>query len=169
MADGVKGAQKFFWTLVDNWKKNKDADLHLSSVDGNLMVKYSMNLGVWVSPTTKHTTKPPSDSATRSHQSHQGPRKGVGPSRQRRRERRAADRAAASAEPVKATSEEVATESTDKSETTVNITEEVGINVDKEVAVDSSKNVSKETFVEAKKGAHLHKPRCGQAILTHVA
>ena len=91
---------------MDNWKKNTDAELNLSSTNGHLMVKYSVNLGVWVPP----TQKPPSDKASRGHQ---GPRKGVGPSRQRRRERRAADRAAGSSEPVKATSEEVATESTD--------------------------------------------------------
>ena len=54
---------------MDTWKKNKDADLHLNSVDGDLMVKYSMKLGVWVPPTTNPTTKSPSDSATRSHQS----------------------------------------------------------------------------------------------------
>ena len=106
MAEGVRGAHKFFWNLVDNWKKNTDAELNLSSTNGHLMVKYSVNLGVWVPP----TQKPPSDKASRGHQ---GPRKGVGPSRQRRRERRAADRAAGSSEPVKATPEEVATESTD--------------------------------------------------------
>ena len=157
MAEGVKGAQKFFWTLVDNWKKNKDADLHLSSVNGNLMVKYSVNLGVWVPP----TTKPPGDSATRGHQ---GPRKGVGPSRQRRRERRAADRAAAALEPVvEVTSEEVATETTNK--TTVNITEKVAEHVEKDVAFDSSKNVSKEMIFEANKVRTC--TRCGQATKGH--
>ena len=69
-------------------------------------MKYFMNLGVWVPPTTKPTTKPPSDSFIRSHQ---GPRKGVGPSRQRRRKRRAAITAAAAPEPVvEVTTEEVA-------------------------------------------------------------
>ena len=102
MAEGAKGALKFFWTLVDNWKKNKDAELNLSSVNGHLMVKYSMNLGVWVPP----TSKPSSDSASRDHL---GPRKGVGPCRQRRRERKAADRAAtASGQVARVASEEVA-------------------------------------------------------------
>ena len=73
MAEGVKGAHKFFWNLVDNWKKNTDAELSLSSTNGHLMVKYSVNLGVRVPP----TPKPPSDNAIRGHQ---GPRNRVGPS-----------------------------------------------------------------------------------------
>ena len=63
MAEGVKGALKFFWTLVDNWKENKYAELNLRSVNGFLMVKYSVNLGVWAPP----TSKPSSDSASRDH------------------------------------------------------------------------------------------------------
>ena len=139
MSEGTKGALKFFWTLVDTWKKNKDADLHLSSVEGNLMVKYSIKLCVWVPPTTNPTTKPPSDSATRSHQGHM---RGVGPSKQRRRERRAADRAAAAPEQVvEVTTEEVAAKSTDQTETTLNITEEVAEHIDEEIVLDSSQNV----------------------------
>ena len=72
MAEGAKGALKFFWTLVDNWKENKYAELNLRSVNGFLMVKYSVNLGVWVPP----TFKPSCDSASRDHL---GPRKGVDP------------------------------------------------------------------------------------------
>ena len=68
----------------------------MRSENGRLSVNYSMDLGVWVPPTPRL----PSDSASRGHL---GPRKGAGPSRQRRRERRAADRAA-----VAEASEEVA-------------------------------------------------------------
>ena len=50
MAEGVKGALKFFWTLVDNWKENKDGELNLISVNGLLMVKYLVNIGVLVPP-----------------------------------------------------------------------------------------------------------------------
>ena len=103
MADSVKGALKSFWTLVNNWKEGKNAQLRLSSENGHLSVNYSMDLGVWVPP----TPRPPGDIASRGHP---GPRKGAGPSRQRRRERRAAERAAE----VEA-SEEVAVTETEES------------------------------------------------------
>ena len=91
MADGVGEALNSFWTLVNNWKKGKSADLPFHSENGRLTVKYSMDLGVWVPPSRAPTPRPPSDSACRGHQ---GSRKGASPSRQRRRERRAAARAA---------------------------------------------------------------------------
>ena len=103
MADPVKGVLKSFWTLVNNWKQGKDGQLKLSSENGYLSVNYSIDLGFWVPP----TPRPPSDSASRGRQ---GPRKGAGPSRQRRRERRAADRAA-----VVEASEEVAEAETEDS------------------------------------------------------
>ena len=87
MAAGVGGGLKFFWTLVNNWKKTENAELRLSSENGHLLVKYSVDMGVWVSP----APRPSSETASRGHQ---GPRKGAGPSQQRRRERRAAERAA---------------------------------------------------------------------------
>ena len=99
MAAGVGGALKLFWNLVNNWEEKKNAELKLSSENGHLLVKYSVDLGVWVPPAPKPPAsrppapQPPSDSANRGHQ---GPRKGASPSRQRRRERRAAERAAAS-------------------------------------------------------------------------
>ena len=159
MAEGVKGALKFFWTLVDNWKKNKDAELNLSSVNGHLMVKYSMNLGVWVLPTSKSS----SDSASRGHL---GPRKGVGPSRQRRRERRAAERlATASGQVVRNASEEVAIDLCDKTKTTPQITEEVAENVHKKVAEDVIKDVSTKLVLEANKVRTCK--RCGQPTKGH--
>ena len=96
MAGPVKGALKTFWALVNNWKEGKNGQLRLSSENGCLSVNYSMDLGVWVPP----TPRPPSDSASRGHL---GPGKWAGPSRQRRREKRAADKAA-----VAEASEEVA-------------------------------------------------------------
>ena len=104
MAAGVGGAKKFFWTLVNNWKKNKNAELTLKSENGHMFVNYSGDLGVWVPP----APKPPSDPASSKHQV-QGPRKEIGPSRQRRRERRAAERATVTEE---ATSENVCVEDT---------------------------------------------------------
>ena len=77
---------------MNNWKQGKDGQLKLSSENGHLSVNYSIDLGVWVPPTPRS----PSDSASRGHH---GPRKGAGPSRQRRRERSAAERAAASEAP----------------------------------------------------------------------
>ena len=86
MAGGVGGALKSFWNLVNNWENHQNAELRLNCEDGHLLVNYSCDLGVWVTP----TPQPPSPSVSMGPQ---GPRKGAGPSRQRRREKRAAERA----------------------------------------------------------------------------
>ena len=82
--------------------KNENAELTLKSEKGHMLVNYYGDLGVWVPP----APQPPSDPTSSKHQV-QGPRKGIGPSRQRRRERRAAERATATEE---ATSENVSVE-----------------------------------------------------------
>ena len=80
---GVGGALKYFWNLVNNWGKNQNAELKLICEDGNLLVNYSCDLGVWGPP----TPQPPSNSARMGHQ-------GPNPSQQRRRWKRPAERAA---------------------------------------------------------------------------
>ena len=115
--------------------------------------------GVWVPP----TSQPSIDSASRDHL---GPRKGVGPCRQRRRERRAADRAAtASGQVARAASEEVVADLSDKTETTTIISEKVAENVPKEVAEDVSKEISKEIVLEANKVRTCKS--CGQPTKGH--
>ena len=121
MAAGVGGAKKFFWTLVNNWKQNKNAELTLNSENGHLLVKYSGDLGVWVPP----APPPPSDPASSGHQ---GPRKGAGPCRQRRRERRAAKRAAATVTEY-ATSAKVVSKSVEDTTEKVDDTIKKGNNV----------------------------------------
>ena len=101
MADGVKVAITSFWTLVNNWKSEKNSELLLKSENGRLSVSFSADLGVWVAPSHPTRKSPPSDV----RRGHQGPGRGVGPSRQRRRERRAAARAAEAT--LSDTSEEV--------------------------------------------------------------
>ena len=93
MAAGLAVALNSFWTLVNNWKIRSDSELTLKSENGCLSGKLSAELGVWMppSPPPKKVT---SGDASRGHQ---GFRKGAGPSRQRRRDRRAAERAAKSA------------------------------------------------------------------------
>ena len=103
MAEGVGGALKYFWTLVNNWENKINAELKLNCENGRLLVNYSVDLGVWVPP----TPRPGCDSASSGHK---GPRKGVGPSRQRRRERRAAEKAAATG-PEDVSTEQVAAKS----------------------------------------------------------
>ena len=84
---GVGGALKSFWNLVNNWENNQNAELKLNCEDGHLLVNYSCDLGVWGPPT-------PQSSSNSASMGHQGPRKGAGPSRQRRMEKRAAEKAA---------------------------------------------------------------------------
>ena len=145
MAAGVGGATKLFWNLVNNWKEKKNAELKLSSEDGHLLVKYSVDLGVWVPPAPKPPAsrspapKLPSDSANRDHQ---GPRKGASPSRQRRRERRAAARAAASVI-ENGTSEKVVAKSSDSVEELIeDITDDVATESAEEVDVAANEKVT---------------------------
>ena len=107
MAEGVGGALKYFWTLVNNWENKMNAELKLNCENGRLLVNYCVDLGVWV----PSTPRPRCDSASSGHK---GPRKGVGTSRQHRRERRAAEKAAATV-PEDATTEEIAAKSVEKS------------------------------------------------------
>ena len=51
MAEGVGGALKSFWALVNNWEHKKDSELRLKCENGYLLVNYSVDLGVWVPPT----------------------------------------------------------------------------------------------------------------------
>ena len=101
MAAGVKVALTSFWTLVNNWKKERNSELMLKSENGRLSVTFSAELGVWEPPSPPPRKFSPSDGS----RDHQGPRKGAGPSRQRRREKRAAARAAKAS--LSDTSEEV--------------------------------------------------------------
>ena len=72
MAEGVGGALKYFWTLVNNWENQINAELKLNCENGRLLVNYSVDLGVWVPP----SPSPLSDTAKVGHQ---GPRKGSAP------------------------------------------------------------------------------------------
>ena len=145
MAADVGGAIKLFWNLVNNWKEKKNAELKLSSENGHLLVKYSVDLGVWVPPAPKPPAsrspapKFPSYSANRDHQ---GPRKGASPSRQRRRERRAAARAAASVI-ENGTPEKVVAKSSDSVEELIeDITDDVATESAEEVDVAANEKVT---------------------------
>ena len=139
MAADVGGAKKLFWTLVNNWKKDKNAELTLKSEKGHMFVNYSGDLGVWVPP----APRPPSDPVSKGHQV-QGPRKGIGPSRQRRRERRAAERAAATVTEEATSEKGVSNSVKDTTEKVDNATEK-GNNVVTE-KVTSVKATGKGTF-----------------------
>ena len=90
MAAGVRGAQKYFWALVKNWKLGRNSELHLCSDEGRLKVNFSLDLDVWDPP------RLPDPLSTHASSGHQGTRSS-GPSRMRRREKRAAARAATAA------------------------------------------------------------------------
>ena len=77
----VKEAKRSFWTLVNMWKAKKSASLTLKSVNGDLKVSFSVNLG-------QHDDTQPT------HQKTQLPlKRGTSSSKQRRnrKQRRAAD------------------------------------------------------------------------------
>ena len=77
----VKEAKRSFWTLVNMWKAKKSASLTLKSVNGDLKVPFSVNLG-------QHDDTQPT------HQKTQLPlKRGTSSSKQRRnrKQRRAAD------------------------------------------------------------------------------
>ena len=74
----VKEAKRSFWTLVNMWKAKKSASLTLKSVNGDLKVSFSVNLG-------QHDDTQPTHQKT--------PRRGTSSRKQRRnrKQRRAAD------------------------------------------------------------------------------
>ena len=75
----VKEAKRSFWTLVNMWKAKKSASLTLKSVNGDLKVSFSVNLG-------QHDDTQPT------HQKTQLPlKRGASSSKQRRKQKRAAD------------------------------------------------------------------------------
>ena len=86
----VRGAQKYFWTLVKNWKLGRNSELHLCSDEGRLKVSFSADLGVW------DPLRLPDPLSPHASRGHQGTRS-AGPSRMRRREKRAAAKAATAA------------------------------------------------------------------------
>ena len=76
---GVTEAKRSFWALVNQWKAKKSATLTLKSVNGDLRVSFSVSLG-------QH------DDSELTHQKTRHPlKRGASPSKQRRRQRRAAD------------------------------------------------------------------------------
>ena len=81
----VGEAHKYFWALVKNWKLGNNTELRLCSENGRLKVNFSADLGVWNLP---QVPDPPSTDTSRGHQG----TRSAGPSRIRRRERRAAAR-----------------------------------------------------------------------------
>ena len=80
----MTAAQKLYETLLDQWKSGKTADLKLHCEHGRLKVTLNADLGPWVQP----------DCPWSPVFGHGGLHK-VSPGRLRRRERRAAERAAA--------------------------------------------------------------------------
>ena len=86
MAFGKRGAINAFCNLLRNWKSGETGQLQLTCENQHLKLNYSLDLGECTSPACYPWV---------CRQGPPGPRRGVGPCRQRRRERRAAARAAA--------------------------------------------------------------------------
>ena len=107
---GVQEALNCFWTVVNQWKSGHSVELRLYSENGQLKVNLSANLGQWRGPTVN--TENESDAGSRGYQ---GLWK-ASPSRQRRRDKRSAERAAVAASAVKATSEKKVTAKKDANE-----------------------------------------------------
>ena len=74
---GVTEAKRSFWALVNQWKAKKSATLTLKSVNGDLTVAFSVNLG-------QHNEKEPTKTC-------HPLKRGASSSKQRRKQRRAAD------------------------------------------------------------------------------
>ena len=72
---GVTEAKRSFWALVNQWKAKKSATLTLKSVNGDLRVSVSVSLG-------QHDDSEPT---------HHPLKRGASSSKQRRKQRRAAD------------------------------------------------------------------------------
>ena len=72
---GVTEAKRSFWALVNQWKAKKSATLTLKSVNGDLRVSFSVSLG-------QHDDSEPT---------HHPVKRGASSSKQRRKQRRAAD------------------------------------------------------------------------------
>ena len=75
----VAEAKRSFWALVNQWKAKKSATLSLKSVNGDLRVAFSVNLG-------QHDDKEPTNQKTR-----RPLQRGASSSKQRRKQHRAAD------------------------------------------------------------------------------
>ena len=73
----VAEAKRSFWALVNQWKAKKSATLTLKSVNGDLTVAFSVNLG-------QHNEKEPTKTCPPL-------KRGASSSKQRRKQRRAAD------------------------------------------------------------------------------
>ena len=76
---GVTEAKRSFWALVNQWKAKKSATLTLKSVNGDLRVSFSVSLG-------QHDDSEPTHQKTR-----RPLKRGASSSKQRRKQRRAAD------------------------------------------------------------------------------
>ena len=158
MAAGVGVALNSFWILVNNWKTGSNSELTLKSENGRLSVKLSADLGVWTPPDLPPKTVNSNDAS----RGHQGPRKGAGPSRQRRRDRRAAERAAESAlGDLPKRSEEAESEKAENA-CEAESTEEVETAVEAETVQNAETAKEAETamnVVPKRKGRHCSK--CG--------
>ena len=75
----VTEAKRSFWALVNQWKAKKSATLTLKSVNGDLKVAFSVNLG-------QHDDSEPTNQKT-----HRPLKRGASSSKQRRKQKRAAD------------------------------------------------------------------------------
>ena len=75
----VTEAKRSFWALVNQWKAKKSATLTLKSVNGDLKVAFSVNLG-------QHDDSEPTNQKT-----HRPLKRGASSSKQRRKQNRAAD------------------------------------------------------------------------------
>ena len=75
----VTEAKRSFWALVNQWKAKKSATLTLKSVNGDLKVAFSVNLG-------QHDDSEPTNQKT-----HRPLKRGASSSKQRRKRKRAAD------------------------------------------------------------------------------
>ena len=76
---GVTEAKRSFWAFVNQWKAKKSATLTLKSVNGDLRVSFSVSLG-------QHDDSEPTHQKTRHPL-----KRGASSSKQRRKQRRAAD------------------------------------------------------------------------------
>ena len=76
---GVTEAKRSFWALVNQWKAKKSATLTLKSVNGELRVSFTASLG-------QHDDSEPTHQKTRHPL-----KRGASASKQRRKQRRAAD------------------------------------------------------------------------------
>ena len=157
MAAGVRGAQDHFWALVKNWKQGINAELRLCSENGRLSMNYFMDLGVWDPP--RHPDPPSTDSS----RGHQGTRS-AGPSRIRRRERRAAARTANATSDTAENVEETAGEPMEKADEANTAVEAQNA---KEVTTAGEANNAEEAAFESMSRKSRSCTKCGGSSKGH--